>query len=531
MTQEELQNLCLKKDLLLDGTLLELFSSFDNPNLAALLLERIKFFLGKNFLTLSLLRNNEKRVKEIIDEVSIAQNFNKEEINKKLNLFGGKTNSFRLERENPRPIERGPKVKVVSSPQTPSKKLEVKDFVIHFRKRYEFYKGVLEGSSLLENLVSINKISNDKQKFSVIGIVTEKRVTKNKNIILDIEDLTGKMKVLISASKENLVEEADDIVLDSVIGFKGMGNNEILFVNELVFPEANLPERKKSDVEEYALFIGDMHYGSKRFLKKDFSRFIDYLNGKVPGTPEVKKIKYLFIVGDMVTGIGNYPNQEPDLMTVNLEEQFSEIAQILGTIRKDIQIIISPGNHDCVRLMEPQPLLDEKYAWPLYELENVTITGNPAMIKIGESKTFDGFNILTYHGFSFPYYANAVPKLIADKAMNQPEKIMKFLLKHRHLAPTHTSTQYFPLEKDGLLIREIPDIFVSGHTHKSGLAYFNNILVISVSSWEGFSSYQEKFGNKPDHCKVPMLNLKTRQVKILDFETGEDGVRLYREDE
>jgi len=30
--------------------------------------------------------------------------------------------------------------------------------------------------------------------------------------------------------------------------------------------------------------------------------------------------------------------------------------------------------------------------------------------------------------------------------------------------------------------------------------------------------YQEKFGNEPDHCKVPMFNLKTREVKLLDFE-------------
>jgi len=108
---------------------------------------------------------------------------------------------------------------------------------------------------------------------------------------------------------------------------------------------------------------------------------------------------------------------------------------------------------------------------------------------------------------------------------------MKYLLKHRHLAPTYTSNQFFPLEKDGLLIRKTPDIFVSGHTHKSGVTYFNNVLIISVSSWEGLTSYQEKFGNKPDHCKVPMLNLKTRQIKILDFETGEDGIKLYQEDQ
>jgi hypothetical protein len=38
--------------------------------------------------------------------------------------------------------------------------------------------------------------------------------------------------------------------------------------------------------------------------------------------------------------------------------------------------------------------------------------------------------------------------------------------------------------------------------------------------------YQEKFGNMPDHCKVPMFNLKTRKIKILDFEDlGEQEVQ------
>ena len=102
--------------------------------------------------------------------------------------------------------------------------------------------------------------------------------------------------------------------------------------------------------------------------------------------------------------------------------------------------------------------------------------------------------------------------------MNCPEEIMKFLLKNRHLAPTHGSTQYYPQDEDGLLIKKIPDILVSAHTHKCGVSYYNNILLVSTSCWEAMSPYQEKFGNLPDHCKVPMINLKTRAVKILDFE-------------
>ena len=235
----------------------------------------------------------------------------------------------------------------------------------------------------------------------------------------------------------------------------------------------------------------------------------------------MSKIKYLFLVGDLVTGVGNYPNQENDLEIQDLEQQFIHLAKILNTIRKDIKIIISPGNHDGVRLMEPQPMLDEKYAWPIYEIENVIITTNPSTVNIGSREGFQGFDVLAYHGFSFTYYANNVPKLMIKKAMNTPEEIIKYLLKQRHLAPTHASNQYFPTEKDSLVLSKIPDIILAGHTHKSAVSYYNNILIISTSCWESMTPYQEKFGNKPDHCKVPMFNLKTRAIKILDFESIE----------
>jgi DNA polymerase II small subunit len=108
--------------------------------------------------------------------------------------------------------------------------------------------------------------------------------------------------------------------------------------------------------------------------------------------------------------------------------------------------------------------------------------------------------------------------IIKEDALNSPEKIMTYLLKHRHLAPSHSSTQYFPAEEDSLIIKKIPDIFVSGHTHKSAVSYYNNILIVSIASWESKTAYQEKMGNEPDFCKVPMFNLKTRTIKILDFE-------------
>ena len=514
MSKEEILKICVEKSVLLDNESLELFSGTADSEAVRLVIEKIKTQTQKRFITKEVLKTNKEILEGFFNSSKDNSDYLKElKVKLGLNLeISAKTCSCR-EIDS----DMG-NIKISSVFPTFGKTLEVKDFVKYFRNRFGNLRNILETNSKLKNLVSINKISGNKGFFSIIGIVFDKRVTKNKNIILDVEDATGKTKLLISNSNKEVYERAQDIVLDSVVGFNCAGSGNFLFVNNFVLPEANIPLRKKSNSEEYALFIGDLHYGSKKFMEKEFLNFIKYLNGELSSDPEIKKIKYLFIVGDIVTGVGNYPNQERDLKIVNLEQQFESIASMLGKIREDIKIIICPGNHDGVRLMEPQPLFNEKYAWPLHDLKNVVLVENPANINIGSNDGFEGFDILMYHGFSFPYYAKNVSSLILENSMNSPEKIMKFLLTNRHLAPTHASVQYFPCEKDAHFIQNVPDIFVSGHTHKSAISYYNNVLLVSVSTWETMTSYQEKFGNEPDHCKVPMINLKTRAVKILDFE-------------
>lgn len=99
--------------------------------------------------------------------------------------------------------------------------------------------------------------------------------------------------------------------------------------------------------------------------------------------------------------------------------------------------------------------------------------------------------------------------------------IMKFLLKKRHLAPTHTSTLYVPQDSDDLVIKNVPDIFVTGHIHKSIAANYRNITLISGSCWQSKTSFQEKVGHNPEPSRVPIVNLKTREVKILRFGSNE----------
>jgi len=467
MNTKEILNFCIKKGVLIDDSALDLFEDSEDVETVKLIIEKVRNYAQKQIITKEVFYENKEQFGEFlsgfpkenksVEKLKIKLGLSIEILRQKSKTKGGSLVMVQNNQEEARKKfdidANASSVKIVSSYAPTNKKIEVKDFVNHFRNRFKEMRNSLQEHSEINNLVSINKISGNKQGVSVIGMVYDRKITKNKNIILEIE-LTGRIKILINQNKQDLYKEAENIALDTVIGAKGSGNKEIIFANKLFLPETFLFERKKSPIDESVLFISDIHVGSKLFMEKNFLKFIDYLNGKTQNTSESDKIKYLFIVGDIVAGVGCYPNQERDLGIVDLEEQYLKAAELFGKIRKNIQIIILPGNHDCVRLMEPQPILDEKYAWPLYDLKNVTLVTNPSVINIGAKENFPGFNVLAYHGFSYFYYAHNIPGLIADKANESPDKVMAYLLKNKHLAPTHASVQYYPSENNHLMIKD-----------------------------------------------------------------------------
>ena len=96
---------------------------------------------------------------------------------------------------------------------------------------------------------------------------------------------------------------------------------------------------------------------------------------------------------------------------------------------------------------------------------------------------------------------------------------MKFLLQRRHLAPSHSSTPYLPeTDHDPLVISKVPDFFVTGHIHKSVVSSYRNVSLICGSCWQSKTSFDEKMGHEPEPARVPIMNLQTRQIKILRFQ-------------
>lgn len=416
-------------------------------------------------------------------------------------------------------------VKIVRSHVSEIKKREVAHFVSYFKNRFDKVRDILLGHVELTNAISIKRVleKKAKEKVAFIGMVREKAVTKKGNIILELEEPSGKtIKVVVNKERKELVESIMKVVYDEVIGITGSVGEGIFFANSIIFPDIPLgKELKKLPDNYFTAFISDIHVGSKMFLADEFDRLVGWINGEV-GTPEqkdiAKRIKYLFVVGDIVDGVGIYPEQDKELTIKDIYEQYNEAARQFSRMRPDLQLIMCGGNHDAMRLAEPQPLLDKRYAKALYELPNITMVNNPAVVNIHSSQNFPGFDVLMYHGYSYDYYVANVDELRNSGGYDRADLIMKFLLQKRHLSPSHGSTLYLPdTQTDPLVIDMVPDIFVSGHIHKANTGQYRNISTISSSCWQAKTIFQERVGHKPEPARVPVVDLKTRQIKMMRF--------------
>lgn len=415
-------------------------------------------------------------------------------------------------------------VQIVISYKNEARKFEVKDFTQLFASRYRFLEGILRQRPELQNTMPISRLlaKKEKENVSTIALIEEINETKNGNVIVTAEDLTGKIKILFSKNKKDLYQKAKDLILDEVIGVSGVLGDKIIFGEEIIWPDIPANNQlKKSEVEEYAIFLSDIHVGSKLFLKDEFNKFLRWINAEAgnPAQREIaKKVKYIIIAGDLVDGVGIYPSQQEELAVHDIIAQYEEFSELIRKIPAEKKIIICPGNHDAVHLAEPQSSFDETFAPSLFKIPNVTLVTNPAMVNIGKTETFSGFDVLLYHGYSFDYYVANVDSIRNNGGYHRADLIIRFLLKRRHLAPSFKSTPYFPGHKeDPLLIRKIPDFLISGHIHYSNVANYKGITTVSGSCWQGTTSFQEKLGHQPEPARVPIVNLKTREIKVLKF--------------
>ncbi|MFO7966125.1 MAG: DNA-directed DNA polymerase II small subunit [Archaeoglobaceae archaeon] len=359
----------------------------------------------------------------------------------------------------------------------------VDDFVMYFNSRYEKLSKILRQRLPPVDIASVKKLKSERIK--VIGLITGLRESMNGNTIIELEDKTGRISVVASG---NLKEEAQEVLGDEVIGVEGFLRGQNIIAERLLHPEVPMNGNNKTDRDFNMLFMSDTHFGSNTFIRDEWNTFVKWLNceiGKDKSVNLAESIKYIVIAGDIVDGVGIYPDQDKELDIVDIYEQYEEAAREIEKL-PNVKIILAPGNHDAVRQAEPQPALPSEFA-DLFP-SNVMHVGNPCLLDV------EGVKLMIYHGRSID---DMVPKLHRVD-YSTPHQCMTEMLKRRHLAPVYGNRALIAPEKeDHLVIDEVPDILHCGHVHTYGTTFYKGTFLVNSSCWQAQTEFQKKMNLNP----------------------------------
>jgi DNA polymerase II small subunit len=404
-------------------------------------------------------------------------------------------------------------IKILSDPTNKITTGEgVKGYNALFSSRFNKLKRIISDRPEAKMLKSLSFVKTKKPEDDVYvcGLVTVKNSERNITKLI-LEDPSGLFEGIIF--DDELQKTADALLIDQfVMARVSLGKNSGFIIKDLILPDIPEQATNKSEAEVYAVFLSDLHIGSKYFMEEEFTDFVLWLSSP---DPIARKIRFVLIGGDIVDGVGIYPNQNKELVCQTIEEQLKKVEGLLDKIPKNIQIVIMPGNHDPGRRALPQPAIPKKYNSGLWERENVVMVGNPAMVSL------NGVKILMFHGQSIDDIVKTTPGLSYDK----PTNVMKYLLKGRHLSPIYGSqTPIAPEMEDHLVIEDIPDIFHVGHVHKAQLDLYKGILLVNSGSWQRQTPFQASVGMTPNPGIALMVNLKTFQVLHQNYNSNLDNI-------
>ena len=415
----------------------------------------------------------------------------------------------------------GESYKIIFDPTYKINSEDKKDFFKLFDSRYKKTLKILSIRSESRQIRKIKQIKDlrNKSRFSslsnenergklvdsvfVAGLIMFKRNRKN-DVELVIDDTTGSLPVVCRTRE--LINEASTLVLDQMLMLEislTKKNSNDFVIKDIMFPDIPEHVSSKSGTESYVALISDLHVGSKYFMEKEFYDFLGWLSSD---DDFVRKIKFICIAGDIVDGIGIYPNQDRELIDININSQMSYAAALLQKIPKRMHVFLIPGNHDPGRRALPQSALTNLRNFQ--QLENFSIIGNPSLVELNKVK------LLMFHGQSLDDVIATVPGLSYSK----PVEAMKILLRSRHLSPIYGNrTPIAPESEDMLVIDDVPDVFHAGHVHTTQVGRYKGTLIVNSGAWQKQTKFQQTMGITPTPGICLLVNLATLQSFKKDF--------------
>ena len=379
-----------------------------------------------------------------------------------------------------------------------------------FASRFNKLKQIMSDrpeSKKVREIASIKSITKIDDELFVWGLVTDRKSDRNITKIT-LEDPTGSMEVV--AFEGNLKDTADTLLMDQFVMFRIIpAKNGGFFAKEIFLPDIPEHTTNRSKTETYAVFLSDLHVGSKYFMEQELQDLIGWISS---ADPIARKIRFIVIGGDLIEGVGVFPNQEKTLNQFTTEAQLKKSFEVLDKIPKHIKVFLISGNHDAGRKALPQPAIPKMYNSELWDRENFFMLGNPSMVSL------NGVKVLMYHGQSIDDVVRTTPGVSYDK----PAAVMRHFLKARHLSPIYGSrTPIAPETEDMMVIDDVPDIFHSGHVHFVGLDMYKGVLIVNSGAWQRQTDFQESVGITPTPGMAILVNLQTMKVFQKDFRVEE----------
>ncbi|MHA2142316.1 MAG: DNA-directed DNA polymerase II small subunit [Candidatus Thorarchaeota archaeon] len=531
MTQVDRRNLLkklIKSGYQVSPDALDYFLSLDSPNLAvdsvivACRQTECPSVLSRDFIE-NLLNNKDKESKTVPESVENHAAIDTPEL-----------------RDSESVTEATWSIRILKSPDKDSVGSEgtVDDFLALFDDRYnrikKIYAGRMDTRGALSPAAARNRRTDSKRykelqrqghrgrrppSLVVIGIVRDKRTSQSGNIILDIEDSEGSIICVVPTSMkaqngQKLAEKANAILLDEIVCVSGYVDQDgKMIADDVIFPDIPMVrESGRAQREVYAAFISDLHCGSNEFLEDEFDRFIRWLSGRDVDNSEkhmIERTEYLFIAGDLVDGIGVYPEQRGDLAIPSIYDQYALLASKLRDLPDRIKILCIPGNHDACRQALPRPPIPEEFASSLYDLgDQIIMLGDPCQVMV------EGVNLMLTHGDSLDDLVTNIP----SASYKKPAIPMKSLLEKRHLAPLFGGkTELAPLHRDWMVIDTPPDVVHFGHAHHNAVSIHRRVRIINSGTFQAQTDFMRKQGIVPTPGIVTFLNLSTGAPEVKLF--------------
>jgi DNA polymerase II small subunit len=388
---------------------------------------------------------------------------------------------------------------------------DAQGFLEYFQSRYDRLETILKRRVDVKDAISIEQALKLplKTKLKTTGIITEKRTRGNK-LFIELEDRHSAISVM--ASDEEIIRHGLELQEDQVIAVEAVKyTDDLLIANNWIWPDVPNNTPRRSPEPLYAALLADVHVGSKYFRGDYFDKFIDWMNLEL-GPPQSRdaaaRVKYIVIAGDIVDGVGIYPEQLDELTITDIREQYKVAAELLKQLPDYVEIVVTPGNHDATRHSMPQPPIPKEYAKELYDDSRVKMLPSPCRLNL------NGVEVLVEHGKGLDDILSSTP----GYEFNHPIKAMELLFRCRHLAPRYgQSTPIAPERTDRLVIGSIPDVMLMGHIHINETKRYKGVTLVSAGSWQDQTPFQKRMKIEPTTGVATIFDLQTHQTLDLDF--------------